>query len=298
MAATIVVAGATGNLGQRIIKALHGRGADVVALARAGTADDKVKALEALGAKVAAIEMSSAAEIAGACAGAACVVSAVQGLHDVIVEAQSILLEGTLAAGVPRFIPSDFSVDFTRQPEGENRNFDLRREFHRRLDAAPIAATSIFNGAFAEILSYNLPLLDFEKKAVGYWENPEWHVDFTTMDDTAAYTAAAALDPTTPRALRIASFQVSPSQLVTFTEEVLKTPFTLVRLGSLDDLRAHNKSERAAHPEGENDLYAAWQQSQYLQSMFSVHHEALDNSRYPDVTWTKIQDVLGKRSEN
>jgi hypothetical protein len=44
------------------------------------------------------------------------------------------------------------------------------------------------------------------------------------MEDTAAYTAAAALDATTPRALRIASFRVSPREFANFTEEVLKNP--------------------------------------------------------------------------
>ena len=240
--------------------------------------------------------MSSTAEIAEVCAGVACVVSALQGLRDVIVDAQSVLLDASIAAGVPRFIPSDFSTDFRQLPRGENRNFDLRREFHERLDAAPISKTAIFNGAFSEILTNNIPLLDFKKKVVGYWEDPDWRIDFTTMDDTAAYTAAAAMDPTTPPALRIASFQVSPRELATFTETVLKTPFTLVRLGSLEELRSYNKSERAAHPEGEKDLYASWQQSQYMQSMFSAHHESLDNNRYPGVLWTKLQEALGKRS--
>lgn len=261
-----------------------------------GTEANKIKALKELGANVAFVDMSSVAEIAKACAGAACVVSALQGLHDVVVDAQSVLLGAAIAAGVPRFIPSDFSTDFTSLPEGENRNFDLRREFHKRLDVAPLASTSIFNGAFAEILTYNVPILDFEKKIVGYWEDPDWHIDFTTMDDTAAYAAAAALDTTTPRALNIASFQVSPNDLVKFTEETLKTPFTLKRMGSLEDLRLYNKRERAAHPEGENELYASWQQTQYMQSMFSTHHHSLNNARYPDIAWTPLQDAVGKRS--
>lgn len=71
---TIVVTGATGNLGKRITNALLKRGADVIALARGSAEDEKVKALEALGAKVALVDMSSVAEIAKACAGAACVV--------------------------------------------------------------------------------------------------------------------------------------------------------------------------------------------------------------------------------
>ncbi|MBC7805339.1 MAG: NmrA family NAD(P)-binding protein [Akkermansiaceae bacterium] len=298
MSTKILVAGATGNLGKRIVRSLIARGATVVALGRTGTADEKVQALKGLGAQVALVDMASVAEITDACAGAACVVSSLQGLRDVIVDTQSVLLEASVAAGVPRFIPSDFSTDFTRLPGGENRNFDLRREFHGRLSVASISATAIFNGAFAEILTYNIPLFDFQKKVVGYWENPDWRLDFTTMDDTASYTAAAALDSDTPSRLRIASFQVSPRELADFTRDVMKTPFELVCMGSLEDLRVHNKSERAAHPEGESELYASWQQSQYMQSMFSTHHESLDNNRYPDVTWTSLRDVIVNNATN
>ena len=42
MAARIAVVGATGNLGKRIVGALHGQGADVLALARKGVAVEKM----------------------------------------------------------------------------------------------------------------------------------------------------------------------------------------------------------------------------------------------------------------
>ncbi len=292
MAIKVIVAGATGNLGTRIVKELIARGADVTALGRQGSSEDKLQAIRDLGAVVALVDMASPDTVAEVCAGAACLVSAVQGLRDVIVDSQTTLLNAAVAAGVPQFIPSDFCVDFTKLTAGENRNFDLRREFHERLDPAPVAATSIFNGAFADVLNYNLPLLDFDKKTVGYWGDPDWKIDFTTMDNTAAYTAAAALDASTPKALHIASFQVSANDLVKFTKETLKTPFALVRLGSVDDFGAANKRERAAHPEGETDLYASWQQAQYLHSMFSAHNDTLDNARYPGIEWTSIADWM------
>ena len=210
MATTVLVAGGTGNLGGRIIKELLGWGATVHALVRPETDNEKVEKLAQLGAKVVHADMTDVTQLTQACAGADCVVSALQGLRDVIVNTQSVLLEAAVAAGVPRFIPSDFSSDFTKVPAGENRNFDLRREFNARLDKAPVAATSILNGAFAELLKYNMPLLDLKQQRVSYWEDADWCIDFTTMDDTAAFTAAAALQADTPRILRIASFQISP----------------------------------------------------------------------------------------
>jgi len=50
---TIVVAGATGNLGGRIVKALLGRGASVRALVRHGTARDKLERLQEDGVQIA-----------------------------------------------------------------------------------------------------------------------------------------------------------------------------------------------------------------------------------------------------
>ena len=295
MKQTILVAGGTGNLGGRIIRDLIKRGAEVRAIVRLETDSEKVEKLKKLGAEVISVDMSNAEELKRACQGISCVVSALSGLHETIVDAQTQLLDAAIAAGVPRFIPSDFAVDFTRLPEGDNRNFDLRKEFHKYLDKSPIAATSIMNGAFSYVLSYNTPLFDLKNYSVGYWGNdPDWKIDFSTMDNTADYTAAAALDSETPRVLRIASFQVSPKDLAAIGEEVKKEEFKLVPVGSLEDFAAANKKARAENPEGEKEVFPDWQGKQYLHSMFSVHNETLDNDRYPDVAWTSANDIVSK----
>lgn len=295
MATTILVAGATGNLGGRIVRELLTRGAEVRALVRPGSDAEKVNRLKQQGAQVIEADPSDLGQLTQACEGVSCVVSALQGLRDVLVDTQSRLADAAITAGVPRFISSDFATDFTKQAAGENRNFDVRKEFMAYVDTKPIATTSILNGAFAEILFYGTPLLDFKNKQVGYWENAGWRIDFTTMDNTAAYTAAAALDESTPRILRIASFQLSPNELAKVAEEATHQPYHVVRLGSLEELAAYNKRERAAHPEGEQEIYPRWQQSQYQQSMFTVQHETLDNDRYPDIQWTNPQEWLARR---
>jgi NmrA-like family len=292
---TILVAGGTGNLGERIIKALIKRGAEVRAIVRNGSEPEKIAKLTELGAKVVTVDMSDVEQLKQACQGVSCVVSALAGLHETIVDSQIKLLDAAIAAGVTRFIPSDYSSDFTKLPAGENRNFDLRKEFHQYLDKSPIAATSILNGAFADILGYGTPVYNVKNYSVGYWgDKSDWKIDFTTMDDTADYTAAAAIDSTTPRILRIASFQISPNELVAVGTEAKKTEFKLIPMGSMSDFSASNKQERSAHPEGEKELYSSWQGKQYLHSMFSVQNIPLDNDRYPDVQWTSAIDVLSK----
>jgi nucleoside-diphosphate-sugar epimerase len=285
MSSLILVAGATGELGGRLVRALRQRGATVRALVRPTTDPAKTHTLTQLGVEVQPVDFADPAALARACTGASCVVSTLAGLREVIVDAQTQLLHAAVAAGVPRFIASDFCSDYTQQAAGTNRNFDLRREFRARLDQAPLAATSILNGAFAEVLRYNIPLLDFERRQVGYWEDADWRIDFTTMDDTAAFTAAAALDPATPRWLRIASFQASPRELANLAGQAGRGPLALVRLGSRADLAAAIQQLRAANPAGEQQLYADWQQRQYLLSMFSVQNSPLDNDRYAGLSW-------------
>jgi hypothetical protein len=289
---TILIAGATGNLGGKIVTALLEKEVNVRAIVRKETDRKKIVALEKQGVEVIEANLDSLAQVKDACKNVSCLVSALQGLKDVIVDTQSVLLEAAVAAGVPRFIPSDYSVDFTQLPYGINRNFDLRKEFLEKLDKAPIAGTSIFNGAFAELLSYNIPLLDFKKDQVCYWENADWRIDFTTMDNTAAYTAAVAVDEEAPEILRIASFQISAIELATLAGQIKNKTFDVVRLGDLTELADKNKQDRLDHPEGEKELYPFWQQNQYTYSMFSVNHEKLDNTRYPELSWTTPGEVL------
>ncbi|MGC4043943.1 MAG: NmrA family NAD(P)-binding protein [Armatimonas sp.] len=291
MADTILVAGATGNLGRRITQALKELGAKIRALARTGSNPDKLAKLEQHGAEIVTLDMEDTSALTRACEGVACVVSALQGLREVIVDTQSRLLHAAIAEGVPRFIPSDYAIDYTKLPAGENRNLDLRREFQERIDGSSIAATSVLNGAFAELLTSAMPLLDFKAKQVRHWENADQPLDFTTMDNTAAFTAAVAMDTATPRFLRIAGDTISARELATLTG------FELVRLGSLDDLTALIVHTRAADPESEKEEYPAWQGMQYMHNMFSgrAKLEPLDNDRYPTLQWTSVPNVLTAR---
>lgn len=289
----ILVSGATGNLGQRICRELIKNNTKVRAIVRHESSLENVAALEKMGVDVVKVNMSSEQELIAACENVSCIVSAVAGLHDVIVEAQTKLLQAAIAAGVPRFIPSDFSTDISLMPKGENRNFDLRKEFHVILEQSPIQATSIFNGCFADILRYNTPLFNVPKKTIAYYDDKaDWEIDFTTMDDTAAFTAKAAVDETAPRYLNIASFRVSPNDLVRLSQQYKGSEFELVHMGSMADFSAYNKRQRAAQPEGENELYSKWQQSQYLYSMFLVHHVKLDNNRYEGLTWSPVEENI------
>ena len=294
--AIIVLAGATGNLGGRIARALLKRGGKLRAVVRHKSDPEKVEALRKLGATIAEADFGSTPGLAEACTGGSCVISALSGLREVIVETQTLLLDAAVKAGVPRFIPSDYSVDFTKLPPGTNRNLDLRREFHERLDKAPIAATSILNGMFTDLLTGEAPMILFKFKRIVYWEDADQRLDFTTMDDSAEFIAAAALDASTPRILRIAGDQISAREMAAAVSDVTGENFRLFRAGGLGRLSTLIKITRAVLFKSKA-LYPPWQGMQYFHNMFSglAKLEPLDNDRYPGIKWTTVHDFIATR---
>lgn len=90
---------------------------------------------------LAEVDFTNHSQLVEACTGGTCLVSALNGLEAVIVGVQTNLLQAAISAGVTRFFPSDYSIDYTKLSPGSNRNLDLRRTFSERLNNAPIAAT-------------------------------------------------------------------------------------------------------------------------------------------------------------
>ena len=292
---TIVLAGAAGDLGARIAEALVRRGAAVRALVRAEASTADRHRLSALGLTVTPADIGDAGSVARACEGAACVVSALNGLHDVIVERQGVLLDGAVRAGVPRFIPSDYSADFTRTRPGDNRNLDLRREFMARADRAPIKATSVLNGAFMDMLGAEMPIIQPAIRRVLYWGSDDQPLDFTTKDDVAAFTAAAALDADTPRVLRITGDSVSTRGIAAAMTAATGNRYRPLWAGGIGALGIMIRAAKLVAPQ-RDATFPAWQGMQYMRDMFSGRGKLhpLDNDRYPELRWTSVREHLAR----
>ncbi len=291
----IAVAGSSGDVGRRITKALVARGAKVRALVRPGLAARERETIEALGASLAVAEPSDVDAMAKACAGVTCVVSALNGLRDVIVVRQGVLLDAAVKAGVPKFIPSDYASDFTKSEPGSNRNFDLHREFFDRANGAKISVTSILSGAFMELLDGKMPLVQSRIHRVLYWHDADQELDFTTKDDVASYVAAAALDDATPRILRIAGDVVSVRDIAAAMSKVTHERYVPMWVGTLGSLEVMIRIARFVAPQP-GTPFPPWQGMQYMRDQFSgrVKLSTLDNGRYSDIAWTSVETFLGR----
>ena len=289
----VVIAGATGHLGSSIARSILKQGASVTALVRKGSTNPNITGLRSLGVNILDVDFESSTQLANACQGASCVVSAMSGLRDVIVGLQTTLLNAAIAAGVPHFIPSDFSADFTTLTYGNNRNLDFRKDFQSVADKAPIKVTSILNGMFMDLLTGQAPVILFKPKKILYWGNKTQPLDFTTIANTAEYAAHAALDADAPRWLRIAGDVKTIEQLKIAATEATGNKFSTLRPGGLGLLRIMMKITRALSP-GKEEVFPPWQGMQYLHDMLSggAKLSHLDNNRYPGVQWTSVKELL------
>ncbi len=295
----IVVVGATGNLGGKIVNALLAQGAEVRAIVRLETDKKKISELEFKGVKVFQVDTSNKSEVAKHCIGAMCIVSALAGLRETIIDAQKLFLDAAVEANVPRFIPSDYSSDFTNLKVGKNRNLDLRREFHQYLDKAPIKATTLFNGPFMELLTTDMPLIMFKQKRILCWGNPNQLIEFTTTYNIAEFTAMAALDETTPRYLRIAGDTLSCNDFVKLLSEITGNKYKLFRPGGIGLFNIVINLTKFFSP-SKTELYPAWQGMQYMRDIMEgrIVFQKYDNERYSKINWTTVKEFLIKEKVN
>ncbi len=261
----IVLAGATGDLGGRIAAAMGRRQIAFRALVRPGGSAESRAGLQATGVELVDVDYDDVAALRRACEDTSCVVSALNGLEPVMIGLQGKLLDAALAAGVPRFIPSDYALDFTRTRPGDNRNLDVRRAFMARIDGVPIKATSVLCGAFADLLTGQAPIVLHKRHRILYWGHADQKLDFTTKDDVADYVAQVALDDAALRFLRIAGASVSPRELAEIMTDLTGQRFGLWRAGGLGLLSVVIKVARTVTPRSDA-VFPAWQGMQYLRS--------------------------------
>ena len=293
----VAVAGSAGQLGSLIALALRNRNVAVKALVRPGTAASRTQIVRNAGVVTEEVDFTNILALTKTLTGASTVVSALQGLRDVMLGVQGALLDASVAAKIQRFIPSDFSLDFTKTTPGSNRNLDLRRDFHAKLNASGIEWTSIMCGGFMEMVtSGQMPMINDRWHRIMHFGSADQKLDFSTMPDVAAYTAAVAADPNpTPTFLRIAGDSFSAAEMAAIATRVRGgQKYKPMWMGSVGFLRVLISILKMVIGGVQDKLLPPWQGMQYLENMVSGDGtlDPLENGRYPDLVWTTIETAL------
>jgi uncharacterized protein YbjT (DUF2867 family) len=296
---TVLMVGVTGMLGSQIAEALlNQENAIVKALTRSQETDpakqQRLDTLTAKGLQAIAGDLLEPDSLPNACAGVNVIISAVQGNETVMIQGQQNLIKAAESAGVTRMIPSDFAVDISKLDYGDNFNLDLRKKADEAFQNSSLQPTSIFNGAFIDVMiqPFFKELVDWDAGTFTYWGDGNQPCDFTTVADTALYTAAAATDRTlTGRPLRIAGDVLTMKQFHQALEAGSGRKLEARSLGSVTDLRAEidRRKQTASNPWD-------WISLQYLWCMVSGKGklEPIDNSRYPHIHPTSVTDFVSQ----
>ena len=295
MVRPIVIAGATGMMGRKVAAALVAQGAKPRLMVRGGAGHPKAASLSPLveqGAEIVDAEIGDPESLVRAVNGVTVIVSTLQGGPEVIVDGQRALAEAGLKAGVERIFPSDFSVDFRQIADEEHLFLGWRRQGDRAIAAIGLAQTNVFNGAFTDmLLEPFLGLIDWETNQVAFWGDADQPYDFTTTDDTAAFVAAAALDPDAPiGGFEIVGETASPRQIAEIAGHIAGRPFALQPLGSLDDLDAEIGRRQQQAPT-DPMVWAGLQYHRVMANGRGKIHQPM-NARYKQVRPEGIGDFL------
>ncbi len=292
MTTTVLVAGATGMLGNRIATHLLDQ-SDVTVrlLLRDAVPADPAKAqgVDALvgrGAIVVIGDVADPPSLDAASAGVDVVISALQGGPDIIVDGQIALAQAAARNGARRFLPSDFAIDLFAAPEGAPQ-FNMRRRADREIDALPLQVVHVLNGAFMDLMldPATAGLIDLTKGTVMLWGTGDEAFDLTTVEDTARFTAKLATDPADLSGVRyLSGARASFNEIIAQTERLTGTTLTRTVLGTAEDL--HRITAAAADPWS---VVPQW----YFLSMLTVPpFPTTENDRYPDARPTGLRDYL------
>ncbi|KAJ6134026.1 hypothetical protein N7523_000348 [Penicillium sp. IBT 18751x] len=292
MAPTVGIAGVTGKFAQCIIKALQphpevsirGYCRSPEKLPKSITECDRIEIFTG--------EFDDYDSIRKFVRGSDVVICCYFGGPEIMTQGQKLLIDACEEEGVPRFIPSDFAVDYTKIPAGAlfpKKSAMIIREY---LELTKVAGVHVLNGGLMETFwSAFFGIWNPETRSLAFWGSGDEQWELTTFPTAAAFTAAAALDRNAVGVLRFRGDRKSPREIKETFERVYGCPMRIDRLGSIDELYGTVKEAFNRDP---NDL-ASWAPGCF--AYWCINGKAylgdnLDNKRYPNVEVIDLEAFL------
>ena len=195
----ILVAGATGDVGGGVCKALLELGKPVRGLVRETSDPDKVRSLEALGAEVVRGELRDPASLARACEGVQTVVSGATTIRSLGTDSitavdrdgQLALADAARAAGVGHFV----YVSYTRHVDTDDPLTRAKRAVEERLRESGMAFTILRPSFFMEMWlgpALGMELAEGRAQVLG---SGEQRVNWISVGDVVAAAVASVDNP-------------------------------------------------------------------------------------------------------
>ncbi|RMZ88288.1 hypothetical protein DV736_g4473, partial [Chaetothyriales sp. CBS 134916] len=223
MTIRVAVAGATGNLGPHIVNALLAANYPITILTRHGSTNTS-KIPNSANITIKEVDFSSVDSLTAALEDVKVVVSA---LASESIGAQSPLIDASIAAGVSRFLPSEFGSDTTNPKSAQLPVFKYKVETQRYLEAKAkenpsFSYTLVLNGAF---LDWGLRagfFINLAKHSVTVFNGGDVKFSATKLESIgkAVVGVVEHLDETKNRAVYIQDALITQNQLIQYAKEI------------------------------------------------------------------------------
>ncbi|KAF4631366.1 hypothetical protein G7Y89_g6760 [Cudoniella acicularis] len=241
---SVAIAGASGSLGPHVLKALVDANFQVTVLTRSkkpGAYDASVKVVE--------VDFTSVESLTAALKGVDGLVSTVTATA---IENQTVLIDAAIAAGVKRFIPSEYG-NCTTSPKVEALPiyapmFKIKQYLQEKAKAGKLTWTVLACGAFLDFLFGGSMLLDFANHKANLFDEGDNRISSTSMPNVGKAIVGI-----------LKNFEATKNKIVR-TSEVILTQNELLKIaeGLRPDIKWETSKVQtsALLKEGVNELSA------------------------------------------
>ncbi|RAH63878.1 NAD(P)-binding protein [Aspergillus aculeatinus CBS 121060] len=219
------------------------------------------------------------------------------GDNEFMTAGQKVLVDACELESVPRYIASDYCLDFTQLELGQHPAKDPMKLVKSYLDSKPtVQGVHVLIGAFMETFwSRYFGIFDPAQLTLSYWGDGDEVWESTTYSTAAEFVAAVATDPKAVGMQHFLGDRKTIRQIADEFAQVYGRKPRLVRLGSKDQLY---QKMHAIYDQDPSNIYAylALFYQYYCTNGQTYLKPELDNSRYPSVKPMTFRQFLQSHS--
>ncbi|KAI1768627.1 nmrA-like family protein [Hypoxylon sp. FL1150] len=282
MSLTVGIAGITGKFARQLTSALL----KYPEITIKGYCRDPSKVPPSFASKVTLVKGDAfdTAAVRSFVAGCDVVVCCYLGDPKLMTDGQKLLIDACAAEGVPRYVASDWSIDYTKLELGQLFPKDPMIHVKAYLDAQDkVKGVHVLVGVFMDVVfAPHFGAWDNASATFRCWGTGDEIWEGTTYQNAAEYTAAVCADRNAVGVQKLVGGRASFREMAKSFEKVYGVQPKFECLGSLDDLYNTMHERRRSNPQ---DIFS------YL-FLFFYYYMAngqtllgpeLDNSKYPQV---------------
>ncbi|KAK6531189.1 hypothetical protein TWF281_008014 [Arthrobotrys megalospora] len=210
-----------------------------------------------------------------------------------MVDGQKLLIDACAENGVPRYVASDWSLDYTKLEFGQLFPKDPMKHIKAYLDAQnKVKGVHILVGAFMDpFFSPAFGIWDPATTTFRYWGTGDEIWEGTTYENAAEYTAAVCVDKDAHGILKLVGGSSTFHQIAESFEKAYGVKANLESLGSQEDLYSKMHELRKTQPENFfSYLFLFFQY--YMVNGQTVIGPQYDNEKYPQVKPVTWEDFM------